>query len=406
MKTDNFNEDLDQIVDLLTPKASPRMPASIKTNVLSQIRRRESFKNFFTMKTLFSKITASAAAIAAVIVVAVVSVKPAMARTREVGAILDRSIKAADSPIEAMGIVIAVRTRPHENFAYINYTLPFVDHHLWINFDSPMRWMLKKEKDGEGRTIVFDGSEKFMWNEGATLGFKGDRNTNLEEWFDILLDPTIIPMREKAALQEGVKYRIEEDGDETILKADVKARGDFSNNYCRNSSIEESDTHRELRFDRETGQLKGMKIFVKIAGVEILVVDVKSILYVGDGVIDDAMSSLPESVTEWRDVMTAPQAGGFSGISASQAARLIADAIDKGDIESVKETFVFYDLGFINELFKGAKVLKLGKPFRSGLYPGVFVPCKVRMGDGRVERLKFALRNDNPDGVWLVDGGI
>ncbi len=339
--------------------------------------------------------------------IAVVSVKPAMARTGQVGAILDRSIEAADSPIEAMGIVVAVRTKPHENFAYINYTLPFVDHHLWINFDSPMRWRLKKEGEGgEGRTVVFDGSEKFVWNEGATLGFKGDRNTNLEEWFDILLDPTIIPMREKAALKEGVKYRIEEDGNETILKADVKARGDFSNNYCRNSSIEESDTHRELRFDRETGQLKGMKIFVKIAGVDILVVDVKSIMYAGGNVIDDAMFSLPESVTEWRDVMTAPQAGRFSGITASQAARLIADAIDKGDMESVKETFVYYDLGFINEHFKGAKVLKLGKPFRSGLYSGVFVPCKVRMGNGRVERLKFALRNDNPDGVWLVDGGI
>lgn len=37
---------------------------------------------------------------------------------------------------------------------------------------------------------------------------------------------------------------------------------------------------------------------------------------------------------------------------------------------------------------------------------GVFVPCRVKMSDGRIEKIVLALRNDNPTGSWVADGGL
>lgn len=390
----------DPIIDLLTPKVSPPLPPGIKTNVLSRIRRRQALKNFFTMKNRFSKIVASTAAVAAVAAVAVVaiSVKPATARAAEVKTILDRSIARA-AGVRTMVMKIDVRTREHESFAYTNPALQMVEHTLSVVVGEPLRWRLEKGR----RTVVFDGTDKYMWIDGVA-GYRGDENTAFEEWFDMLLDPQMVPIREKSAQREGVKYRIEESGDRIVLRADVKAKGDFSNDYMRNSSIEESDTRREIVFDRETGLLKGLRIFAKVAGVRRLVVDVKSIDY--DLPLDTAaITALPEGY-EWRDAYTTPATGKFAGITAGQAARLIADAITSGDIASVGDAFANYDLAAIRKRFEGARVVETGEPFRSGMYPGVFVPYRLRLADGSVEKLKIALRNDNPGRVWLVDGGI
>ena len=56
--------------------------------------------------------------------------------------------------------------------------------------------------------------------------------------------------------------------------------------------------------------------------------------------------------------------------------------------------------------YKGVEVKSIGKAQSSGLYAGKFVKCKVIMPDGSKETLMLALRNDNKQGVWVVDGGL
>jgi hypothetical protein len=401
MSDNDFREEFDPIVDLLTPRVSPKMPEGIKTSVLSQIERRSALKNFFTMKNTVSRIVASAAAVVVAVIVTVAIVRPAPARASEVGSLLDRSLAAADE-VHTMTMKIYVRTEPHDSFDHINPLDGIVEHTLTVARDENgvARWRLDKER----RHIVFDGLNKYLWIDGMR-GSKGDDGSSFEEWFDILLNPALVPMREKAALEEGVKYFVENTDGETILRAEVEARGDFSeSDYLRNSSIEESDTRREIVFDRETGLLKGLKIWVKAFGIKRLVVEVRGIEY-NLPVNEAALVALP-SGTEWRDVTAPLPAGDFSGITAAEAARMIADAITAGDIDSVREAFESYDFASIREVFDGARVLEIGEEFRSGTYGGVFVPLKVRFADGKTETLNLALRNDNPNGVWQVDGGI
>jgi len=54
----------------------------------------------------------------------------------------------------------------------------------------------------------------------------------------------------------------------------------------------------------------------------------------------------------------------------------------------------------------GVKVISIGEPFKSGLYPGQFVPYAITFKSGEVRKFNLAVRNDNPARQWTVDGGI
>jgi RNA polymerase sigma-70 factor (ECF subfamily) len=48
----------------------------------------------------------------------------------------------------------------------------------------------------------------------------------------------------------------------------------------------------------------------------------------------------------------------------------------------------------------------IGEPFQSGIYRGYFVPYQIRMRNGYVKSHNLAVRNDNPNGRWMVEGGF
>ena len=56
--------------------------------------------------------------------------------------------------------------------------------------------------------------------------------------------------------------------------------------------------------------------------------------------------------------------------------------------------------------FGGLTIMQLGEPFKSGQYVGEFVPYEIRLQSGKTIRHNLALRNDNPNKVWMVDGGF
>ena len=62
----------------------------------------------------------------------------------------------------------------------------------------------------------------------------------------------------------------------------------------------------------------------------------------------------------------------------------------------------------LEERHRSAELLFVGEPFRAGDYPGVYVPFRVRFGEGRgdVREFRLALRNDNDQRRWVYDGGI
>ncbi len=60
----------------------------------------------------------------------------------------------------------------------------------------------------------------------------------------------------------------------------------------------------------------------------------------------------------------------------------------------------------LKEGYGGVEVLQVRKSYvRPAKYDGRFVPCKVRLADGKVLKRKLALKTDAA-GKWLVDGGL
>ena len=59
----------------------------------------------------------------------------------------------------------------------------------------------------------------------------------------------------------------------------------------------------------------------------------------------------------------------------------------------------------LKQAYGGIQVLSVGEPFRSGLYPGWFVPYEVRMPGGRIKKHNLAVRNDNPQQRFILTYG-
>ncbi len=383
-------------IQTLIPNVLPKAPTSIKQNVINQIRRKQE-KRPVTINPLF-RIVASVAAFLAIVLLITIMSWPNQAKAAQ--NILENALHSA-AQIKTMVMKFVVRTESNENFSYINLNDGMVEHTLIVDMNDGFKWRLTKG----GRTIVYDGSSKYMWSAGENYGFKGGKNANFEEGFNILLDPTRILMLEKASAdKKGNKYHIKETDAEIEMTVEAKAEGDFTNTYLRNSSILESDTRRVYVFDKQTNLIKSLRIYVKDGNNEILVVDIKNIEY--DVNVDNQKLTQLPSGYEWRDSNNKITDHRFLGTSPEDVAHILFKAMENKDISSVKDILSYYDMKTLEVTYNGAKLINLGNPFKSGLYPGVFVPYEIMLPDGSIRKQNLALRNDNEDKVWIIDGGL
>lgn len=295
---------------------------------------------------------------------------------------------------------MTVRTLPQENFSYIDAEAPFVSHRMWVEPGSG-RWRLEKA----GRIALSDGERILMWSPAINSGFIMRPGSGAIEDFATLLDPYTLLLREELNFAErrNASYS-KQVGPETItLTVEAPAEGDFSNDYLSGTSIDESDTRREYRFDRTTGRLIGLKIEQTDGKTPVTIAELQRIVY--DIPLSDTLFRAYDGI-EWID-LTKPVGGvHFAAIAPEEAARTLFAAMQTWDTEILAEGLVFYPLDLMTERYAGCRLLETQPAFRSGQYAGVFVPCRVKMSDGRIENIVLALRNDNPTGSWVADGGL
>jgi hypothetical protein len=188
----------------------------------------------------------------------------------------------------------------------------------------------------------------------------------------------------------------------------MPARGDFSqSDYLLNSSIAESNTLREYRFDKESGRLLDLCISAVLPdGGRSVLLESTGIAY--DEPIDRAIWEVPEGI-EWIDLAEPVSGAQLADMTAEEAAARILRAMGPWDKRLLDEALRYYGTGVREQLeahYGGLAIISAGKALRSGEYPGVFIPCEILLADGRTEKLMLALRNDNPEKCWLVDGGL
>ena len=60
----------------------------------------------------------------------------------------------------------------------------------------------------------------------------------------------------------------------------------------------------------------------------------------------------------------------------------------------------------IKDNLGGLEIISIGEPFKSGLYPGWFVPYEIRLKNGTVRKHNLALKKRSKADRFVIDGGI
>lgn len=295
---------------------------------------------------------------------------------------------------------IAVRVSAEESsFASVDPCEDFVKHEMTVDLSSG-RWIVEKPV----RTAVFDGQYTWSWEYGGKYLLRWDGELpGVIEAFVLLTDPYALLLREKEQVEENplVSCDMEADGDTITLTVKVPAMVG-KRDYMHNTSFVDTDTRRVYKFEKSSGKLVYLRVEGKYGRNYVAIAELNSIEYGTDPATVDF--NHPEELI-LRDMMN-PGSPTFVGISPEEAAVRMLKALEVQDGKVLDEACPYGFSQNILDLYSGSVLLKQKKHRKSLGYAGVFVPCKVRLNDGKETWIRLAIRNDNPMQAWIFDGGL
>lgn len=402
-------DEMQEVITALQPKVRVTAPLLLQQHIINELKKDITMKQVNTKRVQFSPVIKRILAVAAVAVIIFVipflnNKNNLTGNAAKASSLFEWAIKAGDL-VKTMIIKCSIRTDSKDNFNLVGKEYDMVEHTITKTFIQPEKWKVQKP----GRTVLFDGTNQYLWVPAMQEAVKGPKDANYIDWLKILLDPTSILWKEKEDVKNnGDNITIKEEGDKLLVTIISKAQGNFMNDYLKNISIAESDNRREYVFDNNTKLLKGLKVYTLENKKETLVLSIDDIAYNTPLPADAFALELPAGVN-WQELNLAVTNENFSTIASKRAAEMIFAALAKADLDTDKEVWSQFNFMTKNSMVKnygGLQVIRIGESFKSGKYPGEFIPYEIKLKDGTVKKWKLALRNDNPKKVWLVDGGL
>jgi outer membrane lipoprotein-sorting protein len=316
--------------------------------------------------------------------------------------VLAQSIEAM-SDVQTIHMTGRMRTLPGDNFELIGTDYGFVPLEIWRQYN-PSRWRVEKP----GRTVVMDGQSAILYIGKLNAYMKAPPQAGFVEWLRPLLNPESILQSELDSAKQTPSEASVTEADGTItLTVQRKAKGSFTNSWARNKSIDDSDHTCIYKFDLATKRLQSLQVAIHVGTQDVTVLELNDIRYNEE--LPDSLFALqlPAGAEQIPTIdEMPPTAAPIAG--PKEAAQYFFNALASEDMNAVRDVFPVNP--FIMELMKkqfgGLSVLSIGEPFQSGTYPGYYVPYQVRLRDGSEQAYNLAVRNDNPQKRWTVDGGI
>jgi hypothetical protein len=188
---------------------------------------------------------------------------------------------------------------------------------------------------------------------------------------------------------------------------EARAEGDYTNDWLKNKSIDDSDHRRVYTFDAQTRLLEGLQVYIHTDSKDVLVFEITEIEYNVQLPSGLFTLTLPKEVVEFKQAQILPDNEKYEKMTPEEAARAFFLACAE---ENWEEMLKFWCMSAadqrIKEYLGGLKIISIGKAFKSGLYGGWFVPYEIQLKSGGVRKFNLAVRNDNPARRYVVDGGI
>jgi outer membrane lipoprotein-sorting protein len=316
--------------------------------------------------------------------------------------VLAQSIEAM-SDVQTIHMTGRMRTLPGDNFEMIGTDYGFVPLEIWRQYN-PSRWRVEKT----GRTVVMDGQSAVLYIGNMNAYMKASPQAGFVEWLRPLLNPESILQSELDSAKQTPSEATVSEADGTItLTVQRKAKGSFTNSWAKNTSIDESDHTCIYKFDSTTKRLQSLQVAIHSGGQDVTVLELNDIRYNEPLPVNIFALQLPAGAEQMPAVEELPPAAApIPG--PKEAAQYFFDALAREDMNAVRDVYPAnpFIMELVKKQFGGLSVLSIGEPFQSGLYPGYYVPYQVHLRDGSEKSYNLAVRNDNPQKRWTVDGGI
>jgi hypothetical protein len=368
------------------------------------------------MKNPITKLAAAAMIFTVIIISATLWNKkiPTVIPTASASAVevLTDAAKAVEN-VQSIHIKAQMRTLPRDNMGMIGLEFDFVPIEMWkkTNDAGIVLWRIEKP----GRVVVTDGNSTIMLIKPNYV-VKGDGPYPIgcfDTWYghlmnvDKIIDNALKNTMNQSGSQMCMRNKVVKEGAELVLEIESAAQGDFTNDWCKNTFITESDHKKVYRFDAETKLLKGFEVFVHTDKEDVLVFEVNDIEY--NPRLDDKLFTidLPADVIMHEQAKVLPDNEKYQKMTPKQA----AETFFRTCAEENWDEYLKFDTQSrvsdqVKEAYGGLKIINIGEPFKSGLYGGWFVPYEIKLKSGRVKKWNLAVRNDNPAKRWVVDGGF
>ena len=407
MKTNEYDRQSEQIIQMLTPKVEVKPSPDMRERILkaaeqaaAQPKRQKSRMGYWLGAI------SSAAAVIAVAITLTLNSPVYAARKYFSGAIM------AASDVKTMVMKLSVRTKPDEPIDYLNPSLDFIPATVKVIYGEPMLWSMEKK---DGRNVLCNGDGyvyEWIGGKDGRVGWKKSAKGIVNSELAAFLDPRLLLEAERrtAERNKGTKYQVIDNGELVVVMAMTTAQGDFSESeYTLNTSLAEASTVRVYSFAKSTGELVQMRIDIVVDDKPITVIESESIAYneplTASNLSDKDLSQIEFQSNDIVNAVDSP----LVGITADEAAKIILKAMSEWDTEILNTAMHYFKgdvMKIVEDRYRGLEVKSIEKAVKSGLYPGRFVKCKVVLPNGKKETLTLALRNDNKAKVWLVDGGL
>lgn len=307
---------------------------------------------------------------------------------------------------------IYARTSPNENFSYLNPQMDFVKMSMCILHENDsVFWRVEKEN---GRTVVFDGKNQYMWSKNQKLMVKGPDGAGFLEKFKTYLHPEKLLQNEQKMMEtmKDARKKVTETDSTLVVTVETEVPDDNVFLLLKNHKNQNYRVEIENIFDRDTKLLKSFCVREEYKGKKIVLVKSVKIKY-NIGLNRKEVTVLPKVVqSEWIDAEGPQEKTVYSKKlrreTAKQAAERVLTALINNKTENAREALYYYQkvIPELVEIMKGCEVSDFSEPKRQKNYVGVYVFYKVKKTDGTCESRYLTLRNDNAHHLWIVDGGL
>lgn len=299
-------------------------------------------------------------------------------------------------------MTVEVRTRPMENFRYINLSDDFVIHDISIaKSESNLSWRIDKG----GRTATGDNDVIYNWIDQLNIGWRtvnAAPDEILGEMAILLTPEKILESELQNCLNHtDAGYKLQKKGDEITLTVHSRPRGNFSNHYMLNTSVAEPENIRRYVIDASTMHLKSASVSVINDKKETEVLKITKIVYRNP---EANLTVLPSDI-KFID-LSYNNLQGLTGLTATEAASAFLNALESWNV-AILDNAVDANMknGMYEKDLKGSVLVSVGKSFTSGNEGTTFVPYELRTHNGTYKRHNLALQKSSQGG-WIVVGGL